>query len=248
MGDNIVLNESEYLEMASRDIGPRIRFIREILHKHFGQIYSGNSVANRVKLVSQSTLTMIEREKTKDVSARALHAICKDFKVNIEIFFDDFYLNEYKPIVINLSANNNKEPASSLSNIDELSVNPFSENEYHYIVHVEQEASNGDRRSIYDGRTKEKLSVDSGRNFIAEIIFSIEKIDTFLNPYYLPLEKSYSPFELAEKHIQLREKNPQYIGWIPKNRLLTSAKQLDHVRDEYTAQLLKQVQHKFEEE
>ncbi|UFJ41711.1 helix-turn-helix domain-containing protein [Brevibacillus humidisoli] len=247
MKDSIVLNETQYAELAGLDIGPRVRYIREILHENFGPSFSGNSVANRIKIISQPTLTHIERGKSKDVPSKVLRAISRDFNVNMDIFFDDFYEGEYKPIVIHRKHDEQPDNVSTL--IDDayipIDINPFTENEFILVVYAQLESSNGDRKLLFNTRSKEKYSIPYLRHVIAQFINALETTDSLINPEHLPLTDGVSAVALADRHIKVRDL-PMYDIWFPKSEWESMFNNLNKVGEKYTARLLEHLNGKKE--
>lgn len=100
MNKTISLNREQFAELAARDVGPRIRYIRDLLQKEYGDQYSSRSVALRIENISPQALSVIERGETKDCPYKVACAIAKDFNVDVTLFHDDFYEQGYRIITI----------------------------------------------------------------------------------------------------------------------------------------------------
>ena len=86
----ITLHASTIEELQFKNIGQRIRILREELQKINKSDFTGKTVASRLPNISQSKLNFIERGETSSIDAQLLYDISKDFGVPIELFFDDF--------------------------------------------------------------------------------------------------------------------------------------------------------------
>ncbi|MFD1135623.1 hypothetical protein [Paenibacillus urinalis] len=110
MNKTISLNREQFKELAGKDVGPRIRYIRELLQKEFGDQYSSRSVALRIEIISPQALSVIERGETKDCPYKVACAIAKDFNVDVTLFNDDFYMQGFRVISIPFQQEKYKTP------------------------------------------------------------------------------------------------------------------------------------------
>lgn len=247
MEKSITLNETDYVQLSNMDIGPRVRYIREIIREHFGEKYSGKSVAIRIG-ISPSQFTFIERGKTKDIPAKVLHTICKDLNVDWQVFFDDFYDEEYKKIIINKRETDesssdtksmkdgvvdglNKDIKELLKQLVNYDANPLLENDYYVYIVMYLQSENGDKKHLFNKLSKEKLSHDLIRNIVSQLIMVLDSTDVLVNPEHVIYNSS--PIEQAEKHLQLRSED-QWNLWYPSSIYKKSMSRLEEVGEEYT--------------
>jgi|GEM_PF-5692275 len=239
MESSIVLDSTDYAQLSTLDVGGRVKFIRELLQKRFGNKYSGKSVASRVG-ISQPNLVHMERN-ANDVPSKVLRAISRDFNVKMDIFFDDFYIGEYKSIVIEhqqIQDDNELGVAGEnyISNANAKGVNPITENSYKFVVIAFLEATNGDKREIFTSRSKEVYTRPHVRHVIANLINTIDETDILINPNHLPSEHRTSSSVQALQHIEAKD-NPELYIWYPKKLYNDTMQFLYNVGRKYTSDL-----------
>lgn len=240
MNKEMVLSSMDYAQLRTLDLGGRVRYIREFLQKEYGNKYSGKSLANRIG-VSQSNYTYLEN-KANDIPSKILRAISKDFNVAMDVFFDDFYEGEPKTIIIKpLSFDEKIEPAVIANRYSDVGIatnkNPADEDSYTFVVVAYLEASNGDRRMIFNSHSKELYQRTHVQSVVASMIHAMDEIDRFINPGYRPSDKTPSPAYQALQHIELRD-NPELYVWIPQKLYNDTLMTLEKAGREYTSKLL----------
>lgn len=231
----IVISEDQFRLLSQNELGPRIRIIREVLCSHFGEQYTSKNVALRIGNISPPALSAIERGETKDCPSKVLHALSRDFSVNMDIFFDDFYLRGYRTILIGGELDLESQQTIALSM---PTLNPFQEKEYKCIISVDIEASNADRRSMYERRTRIKLTPDQYTVLTTDIENSITNLEMLLSQELIPSSISKSSFEKVKMQLDLRHNNPSYIGWVPKAVYDSLINKMLDLAESYTSQLL----------
>lgn len=142
-------------ELLFRNMGERIRILREELRKEFKNDFTGKSVAARLPNVSQSKLNFIERGETQSIDAALLHSIAKDFGTSIEVFFDDYYLETTIPKQIVLKPYIYSKQDTNTKDISNPIVNPLSEGNYKINLQIQRIASNGDYQIVFNNTTRE---------------------------------------------------------------------------------------------
>lgn len=232
-----VLTEQQFQLLASNDLGPRIRIIRELLYSHFGERFTSKNVALRIGVISPPALSAIERGETKDCPSKVLRSLSLDFSVSMDIFFDDFYLDGYRTILVGTTINLEPEPLEDFTFNAEGS-NPFRETDFTCIVSVDIQASNADRRSMYERRTRVKLTTEQYTVLTTDIENSITNLEMLLSPELIPSSTIMSPFEKVKTQIVLRHNNPLYIGWVPKAVYDSQMSKIYQFAERYTDRLL----------
>ncbi len=250
MNDSITLDSNDYAILSTLDVGKRVKYIRELLQKRYGNQYSGKSLASRVG-ISQSNFVHLE-QKANDVPSKVLRAISRDFNVPMDVFFDDFYQGDYKPVIIEKQSTEEDfeldSGKSDYVSADETSdVNPIDEDSYTFVVIAYLEASNGDRRVIFNNRSKEPYKRTHVRHVISNLINSMDEMDIFINPIHLPNDKKPSSTFQALQHIETRD-NPELYIWIPKKLIHDTTMFLERVGRKYTDKLNEQISTKNNEQ
>jgi transcriptional regulator with XRE-family HTH domain len=83
--------KGEYMELASMEMGQRIRYLRELLRNLYDKKgFTTVEVAERVQIKQQS-LTAIELGETKNPKFMVIYGLSRAFNVPMEAFTDDFY-------------------------------------------------------------------------------------------------------------------------------------------------------------
>jgi hypothetical protein len=232
-----VVNEEQFQLLAQNDLGPRIRIIRELLYSNFGDHFTSKNVSLRIGIISPPALSAIERGDTKDCPSKVLRALSRDFSVSMDIFFDDFYLDGYRTILIGGEVHLEHELSEEFSLTTDGS-NPFKEKEYTCIVSVDIQASNADRRSMYQRRTRVKLTPDYYTILTADIENSITSLEMIISPELIPSSTVMSPYEKTKLQLDLRHNNPLYIGWVPKAVYDSLTTKMNNFAERYTHRLL----------
>ncbi|RNB53525.1 hypothetical protein EDM57_19720 [Brevibacillus gelatini] len=192
MESRIVLTETQFDELAKRDVGPRIRFLRELLQSEYGDRYTSKNVALRIEVISPQALSVIERGETKDCPSKVLAAIANDFRVDINIFFDEFYKHGYRPITIPWE----KRRSTQMQHRRKIGVLVYEQNH------------NNEIRFIFNQLSDRKVNI----NFIVfftKVLYSI---------FQLLGLKTYTdtPEKLAKTNYHIHEKFDGTFPWIPK--------------------------------
>ncbi|WP_037285727.1 helix-turn-helix domain-containing protein [Saccharibacillus sacchari] len=242
--DNAIeLTWNDYAELSTLNIGGRVRYIRNILLKTYGREYSGQSCANRIG-VSQSNFVHLEKN-AQDIPSKTLRAISKDFNVQMDIFFDDFYEDDYVPIVIRSRNSKLEQHTNSFIADDEDetdSGNPCEENEYVLITVAYLKATNGDRRLIFETRSNQKYTREQTAVVLASIMQTVEGMDFVVDPEEavskLETASSFTPISQAYKAIRKHDSEELYI-WIPSKAFNESTERLNQLGKQYTNTLIK---------
>lgn len=236
------LKQTHLFDLAELSIGMRIRYIRELLQGEFGNDFSGKSVANRLQLFSQSTLTMIERGKTKDISAQALYAIAMDFGVDLYLFFDDYYESyPVKDVVLLPAIYNSDEINDEHSKPDNshFETNPLQENEYKIKTSISRIASNGDEQLTLSYSSQTKYSNQQLFQLISQVISQINTIDVSMEPKLMNTIKSVDSINLAADYIHHSKKSLRAFPWYPHQLKTKMENKLHESAINYTDMLLK---------
>ncbi|WP_186576899.1 helix-turn-helix domain-containing protein [Aquibacillus kalidii] len=81
----------EYNILKNSSLGERIRLIRKKLMDEVDhEFYTTKSISNRTGIASQ-TITSIERGESRKPSFNVIHALSKEFHVEMQVFTDEFY-------------------------------------------------------------------------------------------------------------------------------------------------------------
>ncbi|WP_134686490.1 helix-turn-helix domain-containing protein [Brevibacillus migulae] len=231
MQTSIQVSEEQFHLLAISDVGPRIRVLREVLYSQFGDAYTSKNVAIRIG-ISPPTLSAIERGETKDCPSKVLHSISKDFHVDIDVFFDDFYTLGYRKILLGT------EIEADSDTYLPSGVNPLQETEFTCIVGVALQASNGDRRFMYERRTSVKLTIEQYTVLIADIENSVTTLEMLVSPDIFSSPSKMSALEKVMMQLNLRYNAPSLIGWIPKAVYDRQMIKLHEIGEKYTNHLL----------
>lgn len=205
---SIRLDESAFGTLKRLSIGQRIGYMRELLRKAFGSDYSTRNVAARIKVISFPALNAIERGATKEPPAKVVYEIAKDFNVDIQVFFDDFYSGDVKTMSIGPSPD--KEHNKSFSNVTAIP----TEN-YKLVVYVFQENDEGARRIVQAKTSDQKLDRWATIQFTSLIYHQLESYN-YLTGTPRELD-SFNPFTTAVHRYDSTNKYPEEFPWIPKN-------------------------------
>ncbi|MFJ8263381.1 helix-turn-helix domain-containing protein [Rummeliibacillus sp. NPDC094406] len=85
------INSIEFNLLNNSSLGERIRFLRTKLMDEVDPVqYTTNAISKRTGIAAQ-TLTSIERGESKKPSFSVIHALAKDFNVQMDVFTDDYY-------------------------------------------------------------------------------------------------------------------------------------------------------------
>ncbi|WP_374965368.1 hypothetical protein [Lysinibacillus sp. RS5] len=236
------LVQTHLSELANLSLGKRIRFIREQLQNEFGNVFSGKSVTNRIQLISPSTLTMIEKEKAKDVYFGVVSALAKDFGVEIRLFTDEFY-NETLPISIDLipACLNLNEKESSLSDAignskqNELpGSNPLLESSNIIKIQISKVATNLDEQQMFSFKSQEKFSQQQLFSLLSTVINHINTLDVLINPVLKNKQQFKDPLKLATEYIFHAENSLAAFPWYDYEKKVSFENQLHTEAVTYT--------------
>lgn len=190
MLNQIVLTEEHFAELADREVGPRIRYLREFLNKQYGDYYTSKNVALRIKVISPQALSVIERGETKSCPFNVVAAIAKDFGLDIEVFTDDYYTNGYRNIVISKSDSRKKA-------------------RYRVGVQLFMVNEQNERRIILNELSDRTIN----SRFVKLVMSTIINIFTLFN-----LKKyDHTPYNYANLHYEQRNQLEDDFPWIPDN-------------------------------
>jgi len=251
----ITLNKTNLADLADLSIGKRVRYIREHLQKECGNSFSGKSVANRIQLFSQSTLTTIERGKTKDIPSMVLYAIAKDFGADLYMFFNDFYeFSSHESVVLvpplytkdDFTEENN--PVSELfKNQLTIKTNPLLENEYAIKTTVSKVASNEDEQITFIFKSRVKYTEQHLFYLLSHIINQINTIDVTIEPEIADRNNQLDAIKLAKDYIQYGKTSLHAFPWhASKDKLILDNKAFEKAA-EYTDRLSENLNQKLEE-
>lgn len=220
----VTLNKTNLSDLSALSIGKRVRYLREILQNEFGNDFSGKSVAKRINLFSQSTLTTFERDKSKDIPSKALYAISKDFGADIYMFFDDFYhlnpnsiaelipplYNDTKPEIIGKTS-----IELDNDNLQLTGTNPLLENEYLIKATVSKLASNQDEQLTFIYKSRVKYSEQHLFLLLSQIVNQINTIDASIEPILIKENRQSNAMELADDYISHSSTSLNAFPWYP---------------------------------
>jgi len=239
----VTLNKTDLSDLAQLSIGKRIRYIREHLQKECGNAFSGKSVANRIQLFSQSTLTTIERDKSKDVPSKVLHAISKDFGADLYMFFDDYYQqNTYESVDLIPPLYNADSKNESDANADHIEsqldsgINPLLENEYTIKTMVSKVASNQDEQLTFIFKSRVKYSEQHLFFLLSQIINQMNTLDASIEPGLT--EGSLESIRLARDYINHGKTSLHAFPWYYSEDKLAMDNQSHEKAIQYTEHLL----------
>lgn len=221
----VILNESQFNDLKEGSIGFRIRYIRELLYKKYGAAFSSRNVAERIKLISFTALSAVERGDTKDPSARLVKALSDDFEVDMVVFFDDYYNNGYKPIKIGQQEDANESDIKK------------DTDSYKVGVYVYQEDDYGDRRQLYTNWSSQRWNKSLSLQLMSLIIQTMETNDTLLDDSTLS-EHLQHPLFKALSHYKERDLNPLAFPWVPKEVREPREEEIYNLSQNHTKQLL----------
>lgn len=220
-----ILNENQFNDLKEGSIGFRIRYIRELLYKKYGTAFSSRNVAERIKLISFTALSAVERGDTKDPSARLVKALSEDFEVDMEVFFDDYYNNGYKPIKVGKQEDDNTSDTQK------------DNDSYKVGVYVYQEADNGDRRQLYSNWSSQRWNKSLSLQLMSLIIQTMETNDNLLEDSTLS-EHLQHPLFKALSHYKERELNTLAFPWVPKEVREPREEEIYNLSQNHTKKLL----------
>lgn len=243
----ITLHASTIEELQFKNIGQRIRILREELQKINKSDFTGKTVASRLPNISQSKLNFIERGETSSIDAQLLYDISKDFGVPIELFFDDFYSNVSTKGAIYMEPKIYQSLNDSTHNIKGLTnVNPLNEEKFKLNIQLKRIASNGDYQIISSDTTHVTHDIDTLKSFLIQIRQAIDLIDYHADRLIhskKDVTNHYRNIEELAKHID----NPHSaFPFFPQE----SIEKLNELYDEalqYTAQCQENKQQRKEE-
>ena len=242
----VTLNKTALSDLAELSIGKRIRYIREHLQKECGNTFSGKSVANRINLFSQSTLTTIERDKSKDVPSKVLYAISKDFGADIYMFFDDYYQQttyesvDLIPPLYNSYPNNGSDArADHKGNQHDSGINPLLENEYTIKTMVSKVASNQDEQLTFIFKSRVKYSEQHLFYLLSQIINQMNTLDASIEPDLT--EGNLESIKLAQDYIKYGKTSLHAFPWHYSEDKLVMDNQSHEKAVQYTEHLSKEL-------
>ncbi|MFB6466470.1 helix-turn-helix domain-containing protein [Cytobacillus sp. Hz8] len=242
----VTLNKPNLSDLRELSIGKRIRYIREHLQKECGNAFSGKSVANRIQLFSQSTLTTIERDKSKDVPSKVLYAISKDFGADLYMFFDDYYQqNTYESVDLIpplYNSDPNDEPNAGTDHTENQQVsgaNPLLENEYTIKTMVSKVASNHDEQLTFIFKSRVKYSEQHLFYLLSQIISQINTLDVSIEPGLI--ESNLESIKLAQDYIKYGKTSLHAFPWHSNKDKSVMDNQSHEKAVQYTEQLLEEL-------
>ncbi|MED4353969.1 hypothetical protein P9265_16775 [Schinkia azotoformans] len=240
----ITLNKTNLSDLAELSIGKRVRYIREHLQKECGNAFSGKSVANRIKLFSQSTLTTIERDKSKDIPSKVLYAISKDFGADLDMFFDDYYqYSTYEtveltpPLYIEDTHKESESEAEQTEDQYDSEINPLLENEYTIKTMVSKVASNQDEQLTFIFKSRVKYSEQHLFYLLSQIINQMNTLDASIEPDLT--EGSLESIRLARDYINHGKTSLHAFPWYFSEDKLVMDNQSYEKAIRYTEHLMK---------
>ncbi|MEI5908366.1 hypothetical protein WAK64_15020 [Bacillus spongiae] len=246
----ITLNKTNLSDLAELSMGKRVRYIREHLQKECGNVFSGKSVANRIKLFSQSTLTTIERDKTKDIPSKVLYAISKDFGADLYMFFDDYYQHstyesvELTPPLYYEDTYKKSETEQTEEQYDS-EINPLLENVYTIKTMVSKVSSNQDEQITFTFKSRVKYSDQHIFYLLSQIINHINTLDVSIDPELT--DSKLDSIKLAQDYVQYGKTSLHAFPWHSTKDKLVMDNQLHKKAVKYTEQLLENLKRNSEE-
>ncbi|UCZ53216.1 hypothetical protein LGQ02_20995 [Bacillus shivajii] len=247
---SITLNKSHLSELEDLQMGKRVRYIREVLQEEFGNVFSGKSVANRVQLFSQSTLTTIERGKTKDIPARVLHGIAKDFGADLYMFFDDFYEQSHitsvklTPAILNTFDNGGLDFDSKNPSID--GINPLLENEYNIKMTISKVSSNKDEQMMFIHTSRVEYSEEQIFLLLSQILNQMNTIDASMDPSLTDQTKQNNAIRIAKDYLDHSKTSLSAFPWHHHSDLIETDNLARERAINYTEKLIENLNKKSE--
>lgn len=246
------LEQTHLSVLANLPIGKRVRYIREHLRKEFGNEFSGKSVANRIQLFSQSTLTTIERGKTKDIPSKVLYAISKDFGANLYMFFDDYYQNSainsvdlYPPLY-----HIDTHTRSSVAEVEHSkypkegnNTNPLHEDEYAIKTTVSKVSINEDEQITFTYKSRVKYSEQHLFHLLSQVINQINTLDISIDPSLAEDKSHFNSIKLAKDFVKHGKESLHTFPWYFHRDKLEMDNQSFEKAVKYTEQLIKESNH-----
>jgi|GEM_PF-2105770 len=167
------IDESEYIQLASMDMGKRIRFLREIMGQLYGKDrFTTTELAKQVN-VSPQSLTAIERGESQNPSFKVIYNLSRIFNVPIDCLTDDYYNNPDKKL-FSVGFDDDNNP----STLSEENAPPIREdNKFkirHYILQI---FNNGEARIVLDEKTKSEIDVTALLQAMARVYSEIQLLD-----------------------------------------------------------------------
>ncbi|QPQ34421.1 hypothetical protein [Lysinibacillus sp. JNUCC-52] len=238
----LTLLQTNLSDLASLSLGRKIRYIREFLQNEYGNVFSGKSVANRIQLISPSTLIQIEKDRAKDVYFGVVEAIAKDFGANLELFTNDFYKTKLPdsvdliPLPVNdlIQEQNESENESILNGI-----NPLLENSHHIKIQVSRQSSNMAEQPVVIVKSKEKYSKKEIFVVLSTIFNQVRTLDVALNPELDDLISSNNAIILSKEFINHMNNLSLDFPWYEKQQKIELDNQSYNLAQKYTEQLIK---------
>lgn len=236
------LLQTNLSDLAGLSLGKRIRYLRELLQNEFGNAFSGKSVANRIELISPSTLIQIEKDRAKDVYFGVVEAISKDFGAGLELFTDDFYKNklpdsiELIPIAVNNFA---LEKNESEDDVNLNGINPLLENSHFIKIQVSRQSSNLAEQPFAIVTSKEKYSKNEIFVLLSSIFNQVNTLDVALNPELDDVMSSSSPVLLSKNFVNYMDNLSIDFPWYEKRQKTELDNQSYYLAQKYTEHLIK---------
>jgi transcriptional regulator with XRE-family HTH domain len=241
----IILNKMNLSDLAELSIGKKVRYLRELLQNEYGNEFSGKSVANRINLFSQSTLTTIERGKTKDIPSKVLYAIAKEFGADLYLFFDDYYTESFDttveliPPLYNADQYNEarEDVANDIGIQQQPEANPLHENEYTIKTTVSKIASNQDEQLTFVYKSRVKYAESHLFYLLSQIINQINTLDVSIEPQLIESNKQFDSIKLAKDYVHYGITSLNAFPWYSNKDKLIMDNKSHEKAVKYTTQL-----------
>ncbi|WP_313150476.1 hypothetical protein [Lysinibacillus capsici] len=238
----LTLLQTNLSALASLSLGRRIRYLRELLQNEYGNVFSGKSVANRIELISPSTLIQIEKDRAKDVYFGVVEAISKDFGAGLELFTDDFYKKKLPDSVelIPLPVNDLTQEHNKSENVVKLNgINPLLENSHFIKIQVSRQSSNMAEQPVVTVKSKEKYSKKEIFVVLSTIFNQVRTLDVAINPELDDLISSNNAIILSKDFINHMDNFEFDFPWYENQQKTELDNQSHNLAQKYTEQLIK---------
>lgn len=190
------INEVDYIQLASMDMGKRVRFLREQMAQLYGkERFTTTELAKQLNVSSQA-LTAIERGDSQNPSFKVMYKLSHIFNVPMDCFMDEYYNTPDKKLFsIGFDDDN-----TLIDKSDEIVLHPEDENKFmirHYILQV---FSNGNLRIVLDEKTKSEIDVTALLQTMARIYSEIQLLNSTKSLQHTEVEMN--PLHKALKQYQ----------------------------------------------
>ncbi|PMC35515.1 hypothetical protein CJ195_19100 [Bacillus sp. UMB0899] len=193
------ITELDYHFLENSPIGERVRLIRNLLMNKVDETYfTATAISKRTGIAAQ-TITSIERGESKKPSFSVINSLAIDFGVSIEVFTDEYYINNGPIFTIG-----EREEYIDFSDFDDDSIVAIGDEEY-----LMSDFENENTHTWKPSRNLSFIILQTTVNGDQKLLYQHNK-------YMKELEMT----EMLSKLIHLLEMSPQSITSKEWNELL----------------------------